>query len=957
MRPVGAPAELRPRRRLRRESDRPPLVAMAAAGCEGAPPPAAAVAASSVAADPRPPSPPPRGHPTRRSVGRLRRAAAMVVVAAAVVAATPTGVGGQSSRLDEVFRTSAKRVVRIAEAARDALEPPNGCVLASALSSCGCSYSPCSSRLSDSLTCGTEFGASGLFCGGDGCGESKSDWENSFVLPGRGQVFPDGTTSTAVARDVCLTKVMDRSVFRSLTSAKQITYFGTSSGAFRYHPGRPHQVVESYDQCGRTYEARLRPWYSAASSGPKDVVIVVDASEEMTQPLADGGTTSRWTLAASAVADVLDTLNPRDFVAVVRSDGGPDGAVTVGETGRLMVAVSEEQVKGLKEAVAALRPAGTLNVAATMRAAFGLLQRSAEASGERPGQASAGCSRVVIWITGGRDACYNRPACQSGAPAGGCTCTADVLSQLDSLQTSLSAVGGGGVPKAMVTTMTVGDIVDDSLARQMACAASGTWARITSKELSSRDSVSSTDVTGYYRMLSAAQWVPGINLGQVVFSRLYEGAGSMGNMTTATIPVFSRFSKRVIGVAGADIPITDLLAAAPGATRQDLMKEIATRAPVCERGDLSANIKPCDVQQLRGSAAACPPARPPTAVKCFKHIGNLFVAQPEAATWLSWDAANAYCGTLGANGMLAPVTTAVLSQLLTQLSGVDGSWVGVRRGEGASAAGEWVSPTGSLVRFNSWTVESRREACVAIDRRGLERNWFARNCDDKLPFICLLPGAAATTPAPTVCGAGGVMDLDAPPVNRSNPLIATGECEIDAATPSCPGAQLSVNNKPFCPLGLESGKTACDNHCCDGCQCLGLGAAPGKRIGAGAVIGIVVGILVVIIFVCLGVVVWRRRAEARRGVIDDASDDDEYYVMRQSEEKSEKNYAYDADDGAEARGGGGRAGERGGHRPTDAEAAYHGRQLEQATQPGEGVGARVWSWSPGTFFAPRRPTQ
>lgn len=955
MRPAEATAEPYPRRRLSCKAGTPPPVAMAASGGERSPacPVASATRAAVGAFSPRSPA---RGYPSHRSSVRLRMVATVAASAVVMAAAAITGVGGQPSQLDGVFSTAAKRVVRIAVAAREALEPPNPCSVAAALSGCGCSYSPCASSFADSLQCGPEFGPNGRFCGGGGCSQSKNDWDNSFVLPGRGQIFPDGATSAAVAKDVCLTKGMDRSVFRSLKSAKQITYFATSNGAFRYHPGRPSKVVETFDQCGGTFEARLRPWYSAASSGPKDVVIVVDASEEMTLPLADGGA-SRWTLAASAVADVLDTLNPRDFVAVVRSDGGRDGAVTVGGTGRQMVAVTEERVQELKEAIKELRPAGALNVAATMRAAFGLLQRSAEASGGRAGATSAGCSRVVIWITGGKDVCYSRPACQEGAAAGACSCTQGVLSQLENLQASLSAVGPGGLPRAMVTTLTVGDLVDDSLARQMACASSGTWARVTSQDVSGQDSVSSTDLTGYYRMLSAAKWEPGISEEQVVFSRLYEGAGNMGNMTTATIPLFSRFSKRVIGVAGVDIPIAELLAAAPGATRQDLVEEVATRAPQCERGDLSANFNPCDVQQLRGPEAACVPSRPPSAQRCFRHANDLYFAPPEPETWRSWEDANEFCGTLGTGGMLAPITSAPLNQLLSQLTDVDGTWVGVRRGSGASAAGEWVSPIGNPVRYLPWTVEPREHQCVALDRRGLESNWSARRCKKLMPFICVLPGAATASPIPPACGAGGVVSLDEPPGDRPNPLTATAECNINVGPPSCARAPQTVNTKPFCPLGLQSGNDACDNSCCDGCQCLAAEGAPSRSVSPIAVIAIVVGILVLVVLAGIGIIVWRRRTQARRGVIDDASDDDEYYVMRHSDEKSEKNYVHEAEDGVELGGQGGRAGERGRRPPTDAEAAYEGRQLEQATQPGEGVGNRVWSWSPGAFFAPRRPTQ
>ena len=33
--------------------------------------------------------------------------------------------------------------------------------------------------------------------------------------------------------------------------------------------------------CVRTYDARFRPWYSTASTGPKDIIIVLDTSGSM----------------------------------------------------------------------------------------------------------------------------------------------------------------------------------------------------------------------------------------------------------------------------------------------------------------------------------------------------------------------------------------------------------------------------------------------------------------------------------------------------------------------------------------------------------------------------------------------------------------------------------------------------------------------------------------------------
>lgn len=890
---------------------------------------------------------------SRRGFRSMLLLASVGAVVGAVVTA-PRHAASQTptSALDQLFVDSAERVIKVAQAAREALEPSDPCHNNAAIATCDCSYSPCGSRFATSLKCTPDFGANSQTCGGSNCKASKHDYDNSFVHVGRGLLQADGGTTPAIARDVCVTRSMDQSVFRSLSSARQFTYFATSNGVFRVHPGRPGSVTDVLSTC-TDWDPRLRPWYSAASSGPKDVVIAVDASEQMGSSFSSGtGSSTRWNLAASVFKDVLETLNPRDFVAVVRSDGGSNGAVTVGNTGRLMVPATDTRKAALKKALNEVKPSGPLNVTATMRAAFELLRRSAAESDRR---ASAGCSRVVIWITGGEDACYKRPSCQPSATPGACTCTQDVLSELERQQTALSPDNAGGRPPAMVATLTVGDLVDDSLARQMACSSSGgVWARVASSDLSGQDKASSTDLTGYYRMLSAGRWSP-LDQTEVVFSRLYEGKSGLGQMTTATIPVFSRFSKRVLGVAGADIPISRLTDAAPGSTMKAIQAEVASRAPSCRSGgDLFKIVSHCEIQRLRGLPAACVPARPPSTVRCFSRAAtgkDLYVAPPETSAWRSYDEANTYCRTLGAGGSLAPVTSNLLNELLTPLSGVDGSWVGVRRGVGSSAAGEWVTPAGAAVLYNSWTVASRLEDCVAIDRRGLRNNWTARKCDLKLPFICLVPDMAATA-----CGAGGVVDLDARAANRSNPLLATGECAAGVGAPTCDDQPPVVNTKPLCPVQLESGGDSCDNTCCEGCKCLTVQASAGAGLATGAVVGIVVGVLILVVLVIGGSWLWRRRRDLRRVVEDDASESgDEYYVMRRSDEELGKDVGGGTDDGAPP--GAGAAGDRrGGGREdvSDAEAVYRGRQLEHATQPEDVLSTRVWSWSPGTFFSPRR---
>ena len=46
-------------------------------------------------------------------------------------------------------------------------------------------------------------------------------------------------------------------------------YFGSQNGIFRIYPARQSE------ECG-VYDPRVRPWFVAGSSGPKNVVLILD---------------------------------------------------------------------------------------------------------------------------------------------------------------------------------------------------------------------------------------------------------------------------------------------------------------------------------------------------------------------------------------------------------------------------------------------------------------------------------------------------------------------------------------------------------------------------------------------------------------------------------------------------------------------------------------------------------
>ena len=71
-------------------------------------------------------------------------------------------------------------------------------------------------------------------------------------------------------------------------------------------------LINLSEQCG-VYDPRRRPWFVAASSGPKDVVLVIDTSGSMN----DYG---RMAIAKEAAITIVETLTVGDRFAVVSFD-------------------------------------------------------------------------------------------------------------------------------------------------------------------------------------------------------------------------------------------------------------------------------------------------------------------------------------------------------------------------------------------------------------------------------------------------------------------------------------------------------------------------------------------------------------------------------------------------------------------------------------------------------------
>lgn len=81
-------------------------------------------------------------------------------------------------------------------------------------------------------------------------------------------------------------------------------YFGSNRGLFRRFPGEYRARNERCDP----YDPRIRPWYTIAASGAKNVLVLIDKSSSMRKVEED---------AKFAASAMIDTLSISDNVGVI----------------------------------------------------------------------------------------------------------------------------------------------------------------------------------------------------------------------------------------------------------------------------------------------------------------------------------------------------------------------------------------------------------------------------------------------------------------------------------------------------------------------------------------------------------------------------------------------------------------------------------------------------------------
>ncbi|XP_078695063.1 voltage-dependent calcium channel subunit alpha-2/delta-2-like isoform X1 [Branchiostoma floridae x Branchiostoma belcheri] len=417
-------------------------------------------------------------------------------------------------------------------------------------------YACSSPELEEESVCSQEYGAS-IFTGTgcDTCTNRKLSVSGSYIrTPSR-----EATCTDALNRDICLSQGLDTSFLDNWFKDEREPgvkwqFFASQSGMYRMFPG----VVQ--ERC-HDYDPRLRAWYVSATTGPKDVVIVIDSSDSMAlRPWSSPLTLMELT--KEAVNSVLWTLTHLDYVAVV-SFATLAHQLTI-QNKNTLVQATHDNIQALTQEVKKVEPNGHTNFEAAFRTAFDILRRSEVVS------RTAGCNKMVLFMTDGEPTRGEREP-----------------EQLTQIIRSLNQREDGS-KVASIFTYSVGGLADTTITKMIACNEGGVWSEVeTAGKASLAEQLS--QYYDYYSTLREGQ-------GHVIWTEPYMDAFGAGEVVTAAKAVYntSTVPQTFLGVVGIDVATS--ATEKYTTSKQDLLDTLRSRSSSC--ADLRESSL-CELEQLR----------------------------------------------------------------------------------------------------------------------------------------------------------------------------------------------------------------------------------------------------------------------------------------------------------------------------------------------------------------------
>jgi len=287
-------------------------------------------------------------------------------------------------------------------------------------------------------------------------------------------------------------------------------YLSSADGTMLVYPSTQQIACEE-----DTYDARLRPWYISASTGPKSVMLVLDVSGSMSG--------SRISILKDSAKNLISTLSLGDFVGVVAFS-----SEVFSLTGNSMWAATEENKNRLADAIDTLQADGGTLFHIGFQKAFQVMDES------KLSDSFTTCTVALIFLT-------------DGQPTDSVFQTELVMSE-----------NAGNYPSLTLFTFSLGEGSNQDIPKQLACQYDGIWTPV-SNTLALRTQMSF--IFDYYTTLNSG------SEGRVFWSEPYLDAFGAGMMVTASVAIYAKPSDYsspnfqhpyLIGIANIDVLLEDL---------------------------------------------------------------------------------------------------------------------------------------------------------------------------------------------------------------------------------------------------------------------------------------------------------------------------------------------------------------------------------------------------------------
>ena len=351
--------------------------------------------------------------------------------------------------------------------------------------------------------CDVNFGATE----GCACGGRAVDKENAVQFAN-----PADVDATDAMNAACYTQGLEAYAKAQAAADPSLKwqYFGSQEGVLVNYPG-----FTWGDCAGSTYDPRVRPWFVAGATGPKDLVLVLDTSGSMSNE-------GRLGNMQAAAAAIVDSLTNFDYVNVVSfsSDAASQNTVLVPSTHAYRNEIVQSQINKLNAG-------GSTYYVKAINKAFEITAKSDTLA------VSSGCARIYVFIS-------------DGEPT-------------DSIDEFVASINANKRANDMFFMISLGSGLTSDTLKNAACAVDGVYIHI-----DDGDTKALTEALGaYYQYLTLDAMINKVQATR--WSEPYTSIPDIwGPMVSAATPVYDkrRDPWTMIGVAAVDIPLCELVQAA-----------------------------------------------------------------------------------------------------------------------------------------------------------------------------------------------------------------------------------------------------------------------------------------------------------------------------------------------------------------------------------------------------------